>query len=306
MTGRSRRGGKGTRRVADVLETVFSKNKLARGARKARPLVAWAEVVGPQLARTTRAVRVQDGVMVVETQDAVAANYLTMQRTRYLELLRAALGAEAPDDLRFQMGAFESPRPPRIERQPPPLSRSEREQAEFLAQDASEELRPWVRAAAEALIRARHERERRGFKPCEICGVLTDRPGPCGSCRTLMGTPATTHLRSRLFRDPDLALRNPEDFGLSPEGLECARYLALRYLEGQFETLLLQVVRPPKSRARRPNQPEPETTEHKLMLQTLAQKYLALKLKKALEDVERRDRSHLPERVKNVLEAGRP
>jgi predicted nucleic acid-binding Zn ribbon protein len=306
VTGRSRRGGKGTRRVSDVLETVFSKNKLARGARKARPLVAWAEVVGPQLARTTRAVRVQDGVMVIETQDAVAANYLTMQRTRYLELLRAALGSEAPDDLRFQMGAFETPRPKRTERQPPPLSRAEREHAESLVQDASDELRPWVRAAAEALIRARHERERRGFKPCPTCGALTERPGPCLSCRTLMNTPATTHLRSRLIRDPNLALENPENYGLSPEGLECARYLALQYLDGQFETLLLQVVRPPKTRARRPSQPEPEVTEHRLMLESLAQKYLALKLKKPLEDVERRDHSGLPERVKNVLEAGRP
>ena len=302
MTHRSRRGGKVTRRVSDVLETVFSRNKLARGARKARPLVAWAEVVGPQLARTTRAVRVQDGVMVVETQDAVAANYLTMQRTRYLDLLRTALGSEAPEDLRFQMGVFEPPKPPRIERQPPPLSRAEREHAESLSQDASEELRPWVQAAAEALIRVRHERERRGFKPCEICAALTDRPGPCTSCRTLMSTPATTHLRSRLIRDPNLALQNPEDFGLSIEGLECARYLSLQYLEGQFETLLLQVIRPPRTRARRPNQPEPEVSEHRMMLESLAQKYLALKLKKPLEEVERRDRSGLPERVKNVLE----
>ncbi len=306
MTQRTRRGGKGSRRVSDVLETVFSKNKLARGARKARPLVAWAEVVGAQLARTTRAIRVQDGVMVIETQDAVAANYLTMQRTRYLDLLRAALGSEAPDDLRFQMGVFDPPKPKRTDRQPPPLTSAERENAESLSQDAPDEMRPWVMAAAEALIRARHERERRGWKPCPICEVLTERSGPCLSCRTLMSTPATTHLRSRLIRDPDLSLLPPENYGLSPEGLECARYLALAYLEGQFETLLLQVLRPPKTRARRPNQPEPEVTEHKLMLESLAQKYMALKLKKPLDEVERRDHIHLPERVKNVLEAGRP
>ena len=291
-----------------MLARVMQKNHLSKGTRRARPLVAWAEVVGEQMARTTRAVIVRDGVMIVETQDAIAANFLTMQRTMYLDKLREVLGNDAPTDLKFQMGAFEPPKPPRRERAPLPLTRAERERVEELVEDASDDVRPAVRAAAEALARARAERERRGFKPCPICGTLTDhpepdRPVPCGHCRRLMTSAGVQQLRSSLLRDPDALLQDVDPAEL--DTLEVARYVALKHLEDQFESLLLRVVKPPKSRARRVNTDE-SVPEVRLVFESFAVKYLALKLRKPVSEVERRDRASLPERVRHVLEAGKP
>lgn len=297
-----KRGRKGSRSVADVLTRVMQKNHLSRGAKRARPLVAWAEVVGEQMARTTRAVVVRDGVMVVETQDAIAANFLTMQRELYLEKLRAVLGEAAPADLKFQMGAFDPPKPPRRERAPLPLTRAERERVESLIEDAPDDLRQSARAAAEAMARARAERERRGFKPCPICQTLTDRPEPCAHCRRLMTTPAAQRLRSSLLRDPEHLLIEPDP--AEADVLEVARHLALAYLEDQFEGLLVQVVRPPRTRSRR-LLPDQSVPDGRAMFESLALKYLALKLRKSLAEIDRRDRAHLPERVRHVLEAGR-
>jgi hypothetical protein len=281
----------------------MQKNHLSKGTRRARPLVAWAEVVGEQMARTTRAVIVRDGVMIVETQDAIAANFLTMQRTLYLDKLREVLGNDAPNDLKFQMGAFDSPKSPRRERAPLPLTRAERERVDELVKDASDDVRPAVRAAAEALSRARAERERRGFIPCPICGTLTDRPEPCGHCRRLMTSAGVQQLRSSLLRDPDVLLNEIDPSEL--DALEVARYLALKHLEDQFESLLLRVVKPPKSRARRVNTDE-SVPEVRLVFESFAVKYLALRLRKPVSEVERRDRASLPERVRHVLEAGKP
>lgn len=286
-----------------MLARVMQKNHLSKGTRRARPLVAWAQVVGEQMARTTRAVIVRDGVMIVETQDAIAANFLTMQRTLYLDKLREVLGDDAPSDLKFQMGAFDPPKPPRRERAPLPLTRAERERVDELVQDASDDVRPAVRAAAEALVRAHAERERRGFKPCPICGTLTDRPEACGHCRRLMTSAGVQRLCSSLLRDPDVLLNEVDPSEL--DALEVARYLALKHLEDQFESLLLRVVKPPKSRARRINTDE-SVSEVRLVFESFAVKYLALRLRKPVSEVERRDRANLPERARHVLEAGKP
>ena len=66
--------------VADLLERVLKKNNLSKGFSNAWVLKAWDDVVGKQLARTTRAVQIRDGVMIVRVQDNTAANFFTMQR----------------------------------------------------------------------------------------------------------------------------------------------------------------------------------------------------------------------------------
>ena len=298
------------RPISDVLTRVMNKTNLKRGMTRARPLVAWSEVVGVQMARTTRAVAVREGVMIVETQDSTAANFFTMQRGLYLEMLREKLGDEAPKDLRFQMGVFEHKAVGVKKARLPALSKLERARVSALLEFAPTDMQPLVRKTAEALERARAERLRRGFVPCPVCGGLTQpEPNgavlPCSHCKNTMANPLVQSACKSLIRNPDLALGSLEKLfvGATGDALACAVFLALEYFQGQLEMLLLQVV---KSRGRgRPKKLlEPEAPPEMLFyLEATAKAFLALKLAKPVAGITAKDYSGLPERVRHVLEA---
>ncbi len=304
------------RPITDVLTRVMNKTNLKRGMTRARPLVAWSEVVGVQMARTTRAVAVRDGVMIVETQDSTAANFFTMQRGLYLEMLREKLGDEAPKDLRFQMGVFEHKVVGTKKTRLPALSKLEKARVGVLLELTPTDMQPLVRKTAEALERVRAERLRRGFLPCPVCSSLTEpEPNgavlPCSHCKNTMANPLVQSACKALIRNPDLALGSDQNgsleklfIGATGDAVDCAVFLALEYFQGQLEMLLMQVV---KSRGRgRPKKLlEPEAPPEMLFyLEATAKAFLALKLGKSVAVVTRKDYSDLPERVRHVLIAG--
>lgn len=309
------------RPISDVLTRVMNKTNLKRGMTRARPLVAWSEVVGVQMARTTRAVAVRDGVMIIETQDSTAANFFTMQRGLYLEMLREKLGDEAPKDLRFQMGVFEHKIVGAKKTRLPALSKLEKARVGALLELTPTDMQPLVRKTAEALERARAERLRRGFLPCPVCSSLTEpEPNgavlPCSHCKNTMANPLVQSACKSLIRNPDLALGSDQNgsgqnrsfeklfVGATGDAVDCAVFLALEYFLGQLEMLLLQVV---KSRGRgRPKKLlEPEAPPEMLFyLEATAKAFLALKLAKPVAGITAKDYSGLPERVRHVLEAG--
>ena len=299
------------RPITDVLTRVMNKTNLKRGMTRARPLVAWSEVVGVQMARTTRAVAVRDGVMIVETQDSTAANFFTMQRGMYLEMLREKLGDEAPKDLRFQMGVFEHQVISAKKARLPALSKLEKARVNSLLELATEEMQPIVRKTAEALERARAERVRRGFMPCPVCATLTEpEPNgvlfPCSHCKNTMANPLVQAATKSLIRNPDLALGSFEKLfvGATGDAVDCAKFLALEYFQGQLENLVLQVVKT-RGRGRPKKATEPEAPPEMLFyLEATAKAFLALTLSKPVSSVTNRDYSSLPERVRHVLEAG--
>jgi predicted nucleic acid-binding Zn ribbon protein len=313
------RADTGIKAVGNVLEAVFAKHKLTGGVRKARILEAWADVAGAALARSTRALIVRDGVMIIETQDAIAANFLTMQRGLYLELLQNKLGDKAPKDLRFQMGVFES-RKPKAAKTTSRLSRSaippeERAKIEHMLEDATEFITPEsrelitpvARKAFEGMVQARMERQAKGWKPCPICATLSEFPGPCPYCKNMMNNAFVRRASSDLIRNPDRALEPCEKLftGATDDSLACAKFMALEYLNAQFEALVMLLVKP-VTRGRKKNQPEPldpNVPDARLQLELLSRNYLALKLAKPVLEVTNRDRNALPERVKHMLEA---
>jgi hypothetical protein len=298
------------RPISDVLTRVMNKTNLKRGMTRARPLVAWAEVVGVQMARTTRAVAVREGIMIIETQDSTAANFFTMQRGLYLEMLRGKLGDEAPKDLRFQMGVFEHKAVGAKKSRLPSLSKLEKARVNALLELAPEDMQPLVRKTAEALERARAERLRRGFVPCPVCASLTEpEPNgqifPCSHCKNTMANPLVRSASKSLIRNPDLALAGEKLFvGATGDAVACARFLALEYFHGQLETLLLQVVQT-RGRGRPKRVTESEAPPEMLFyLEATAKAFLALTLAKPVTGVSKRDYSSLPERVRHVLESG--
>jgi hypothetical protein len=289
-----RKGGR--RSVADVLERVLKKNSLEKGFGKARVLAAWDDVVGKQLARTTRAVAIRDGVMIVRVQDNTAANFFTMQRHVYLERLKTALGDKAPNDLRFEQGALEIAAR-EVKAKPVTLTKAEHAHIETMLESATEDILPAARRAAEALARAKLTRAKLGFKSCPICGLLTPEAKPCQHCRVTLEQPLTKAWQSKLIRNPDLALEPPED--VPEDVLACARYRAVEYLTGQLEALTLRILSASKSKRRKS---EEDSVELRPYLELTAKALLALRSGKSMLEVSRRDWQALPDATRSLLE----
>ncbi len=285
---RYRKGG--TRAVTSVLERVVEKRGLAKGFRVARLLSAWDEAVGKQLARTTKAIELRrdreskERVMVVQVQDNTAANFFTMNTPLYLGMLREKLGEAAPDVLIFRVGKLHKDNDVNKLR-PIKLSASDQAHAQRLVQHASDDLLESVRKAAQAIIRVRLERQRAGFVPCPICGILTEKPEPCTHCRSTLNDSTTQALRKKLIRNPDLAL-DPE---LPDDTLQCAKFLALEYLSGQLEYLALQML-------------QQDDSDLYFYLELTSKAYLALTLARAMPSITPKDWQHLPVHIRGVLE----
>ena len=73
-------------------------------------LRAWADAVGPEIARhASPARRTKEGALVVHTSDAGWAQALTLMADDLVGKLAAALGADAPRSIRFQVGTVRAP-----------------------------------------------------------------------------------------------------------------------------------------------------------------------------------------------------
>lgn len=265
----------------------MQKNRLSRGVTRARALLVWPEVVGPELARLTRA-RSQHGTLLfVETQDSVLANFLTLQRTLFLERLQARLGDASVTELRFAVGSWDQLRPAPSERPLPPPDRA---RAAELVAGVPDNVREVALRTAEAVTRARLWREGQGWPACAVCGVPS-RLSPCAPCRHLLIAAEVIRAARRLTRDPESwgAVRQ----AVGETGAEAARYLALAELAQQLEELALECVRAGGA------------GEYLAFLRAQAGVWLSLFHRRAREGLTRADWRALPERPRQVLSAGR-
>ena len=64
----------------------------------------WEDVVGPEIASHCRPVAIRNDVLEAEVDSSVWCQQLQMERPQLLEALRAALGDDAPSDLRLRVG----------------------------------------------------------------------------------------------------------------------------------------------------------------------------------------------------------
>lgn len=65
---------------------------------------AWPEIVGPQVAAHCRPLGLRAGVLELEVDSPVWSQQLQLRKTELLERLSETFGAEAPRELRFQVG----------------------------------------------------------------------------------------------------------------------------------------------------------------------------------------------------------
>lgn len=88
-------------RVGAVLRDLGEGDTLLRRLAHARALERWPELVGPHLARCTRALRVADGRLVVLAPGAALRQELTYHKRTILRKFNEAAGGKAARDVVF-------------------------------------------------------------------------------------------------------------------------------------------------------------------------------------------------------------
>lgn len=198
------------RHVAAWLDAAMRRGGWVRGVRRAEAVLAWPRVVGSDVARFATAVAFQNGTLIVEVADAETAMHLGLQRHRILEAYRSRLPEPTVRDLRFRVGrvapAEEPPPPP-----PPPPDPAELRHLEQAALGLPDELVPAAAATGRALAALRARRRAAGWRPCGICGSLTE-PDPsvsdaprCATCRRQATLPKVVDAAARLAVAPQAA-----------------------------------------------------------------------------------------------------
>lgn len=231
----SHRSGK-TRDLREVMGSTLSQYRLQQGMSRARSIILWPEVVGPDLARLTRARSQQGNTLFIEVRDSSMAHFLTMQRNIFLRILQEKLGDQSVTELRFSVGRLHQYVPAPL---PEVLPAPDRARAEVLAGAAPAALHEVALRAAEAVTRARRWREQQGYGRCLVCREVS-KDQPCHACQLTLADPNVKRAAQRLVRDTSGLQRLPEVLGLS--GTDAACFLALQDLAQQLDILALECV----------------------------------------------------------------
>jgi predicted nucleic acid-binding Zn ribbon protein len=173
------------RHVASWIDAALRRGGWVRGVRRAEAVLAWPRIVGPDVARFATAVAFQNGTLIVEVADAETAMHLGLQRHRILEAYRSRLAEPAVRDLRFRVGRVA----PAEEPPPPPEPAADPAEVRHLEQAAlglPDELVAAAAATGRSLAVLRARRRAAGWRPCSVCGSLTE-PAPEPAARTTGG-----------------------------------------------------------------------------------------------------------------------
>lgn len=207
------------RHVRDVIDVVLRRSGWVRGVRRAEAVLSWPRVVGVDVARFATAVAFQNGTLIVEVPDAETAMHLGFQRQHILDAYRARLGNETVRDVRFRVGRMPTSAAPPPADAPPPPDPAELALLAHAWAELPDDLAAAAGAAGRSLASLRARRRALGWRPCDICGCLTDpvgppsapvggRPGPaaqplrCGTCRRQAELPKVRDAAERLALAP--------------------------------------------------------------------------------------------------------
>ncbi len=220
--------------VTAWLDAAMRRGGWVRGVRRAEAVLAWPRIVGDDVARFATAVAFQNGTLIVEVADAETAMHLGLQRHRILEAYRGRLPEPTVRDLRFRVGRVapaEAPAPP----PPPPPDPDELRQLEQAALGLPDELVPAAAATGRALAGLRARRRAAGWRPCDVCGALTEPdPAPDGATRC-----ATCRRQASLQKVADAAARLAVAPGSATPALtDDERRVALWLARGRVRALI--------------------------------------------------------------------
>ncbi len=163
------------------VEEVLDRYRLRDEYTQQRALTVWDDVAGNRIARLTRAIRFQAGVLWVEVSSPAVAQELSYLKDAYRVRLNELLPQETVQNIRFIPGRFEQERTCVSVR----LSETDLEESRSLFQEVEDSV---LRQAFERLYLTLLKREKAllqsGGKRCPRCGVaFVGREENCAGCR---------------------------------------------------------------------------------------------------------------------------
>ena len=242
------------RPLAELLREAFRRSGLQRGVRRAEAVVLWRRVVGPDVARFSRAVALQQATLVVDVPDPETALHLGLQRHHLLRAYAEHLGPDVVREIRFRVGrSADDEHAP----QPAPRSSASADPRAVAAlarrlQDVPEALAGPALQAGASLLALQARRRAEGWQPCPVCHALrepqqgataspaTAHPDWCPTCRRLASIPRVTRQAARLAGEPDAATPS-----LSDDERLVARVLAAQRAAERALALLPQALADP-------------------------------------------------------------
>lgn len=95
------------RRIGEALPQTLRTLGISRRTREAQALWVWPQVLGSDLAREAKALKLTGGTLWVSTSSTALAHQLHLERGRLLERLNNLIGATVVREIRFrQHGAW--------------------------------------------------------------------------------------------------------------------------------------------------------------------------------------------------------
>jgi predicted nucleic acid-binding Zn ribbon protein len=90
--------------IGSVLETLVARWGIKKPLKRAQVLNDWDEIVGPKIARETRADHIRNTILFVSCSSPVWAQELGMLKPQILPKIRAVVGPGIVTDIRFKTG----------------------------------------------------------------------------------------------------------------------------------------------------------------------------------------------------------
>ncbi len=187
----------GTQPLSDTLNNLISRLGLLGRIHEEMFILLWPGVVGREISRNTRPLKVKDGVMTVRVRNSVWAAQLSFLKDDIIGKLAEKTGKSSLRDIRFIVGDIlndendEVPGGLRFERlQTRPANHTKVNPAliDVISESVGD---PSVRSvflrAVSSHARLKEARLCRGWKPCAACGAIHPRgPYLCTPCRTTL------------------------------------------------------------------------------------------------------------------------
>lgn len=252
--------------LGELVKEVFRRGGFVRGVRRAEAVLRWPEVVGRDVARFATAVALQQGTLVVEVADTETAMHLGLQRQHVLDAYRDRIGEGVVREVRFRVG-----RAPRLDTAPAtpdvPPDPSEVAALAYGLESLPDELFGPAAAVGRSLAGMRARRRAAGWRPCPLCGALTEPDAtppavapawyegvtpdrraegsltPCAPCARSVVAPKVATASGRLLVEPDAPTP-----ALTDDERRVARVLALARARRAVRELLPQVLADPAAR----------------------------------------------------------
>ncbi len=101
------------RSIGEALPRALKSLGISRRTREAQALWLWPQVIGLNLARESRALRLTGGTLLVTASSPALAHQLHLERLMLIERLNEAIGVPAVREIRFRQEGTGVPLTPR-------------------------------------------------------------------------------------------------------------------------------------------------------------------------------------------------